>query len=98
MPAVGPHIGRRKHSVQIDRFDGERSIMDLPVYPERFDLMQEDKRANRIARGQKYLDLIRHGFAYQNYNGFLSRNATNPNLKQDHRQVCSHWGDRRDSY
>ena len=66
----------------IPRFVGERPITDLPVYPELFAPDWKPKRDFRIARGKKYLAILKGGFAHRHYRGLLSADCEEPNTRE----------------
>lgn len=84
---AGALINRKSHKVQIDRFEEEKSIRDLPVYPEEFALDRKKERADRVASGRRYLELVRNQFALCKYDGMFSTHDSNPFRTQDHRAV-----------
>lgn len=84
---IDSYIKRRKHTVVVDRYNGERAISDLPIYPEAYAKDRTLRRKHRISRGEKFLDLAKQGSTYRNYTGSLSQNLIDPYLKQDHRPV-----------
>ena len=89
MRSVGVEIDRRHRTVTIDRFNGSRPIVELPVYPETYAENAETKRKERVERGRKYLDLLSRGGAHRMYSGFLSNHSSNPSLRQNHKHVRS---------
>ncbi|KAI0436533.1 hypothetical protein F4803DRAFT_556923 [Xylaria telfairii] len=86
----GRYINRRSHSVTIERFHGEKSILQLPVYPEQFLENWEDLRSQRVQRGRKYIELIKNGYSHRNYKGDISINDKNPYNKQNHLVYYGH--------
>ena len=81
----GSRINRRECTIIIPRFDGERRVLDLPLYPERSVLDWEAEHQVRAARGNKYLGLLKDRFAHRLYDGFLSTNFENPYARESSR-------------
>lgn len=73
---LGTHIDRRRHTVTIQRFEGERKVRDLGLYPEVYANNYEQKRAHRVARGKKYFEYLSSPVPCLRYEGYLSDKAT----------------------
>ncbi|KAK7956408.1 uncharacterized protein PG986_005630 [Apiospora aurea] len=80
----GRYINRRSQAVSIHRYHGEKSILELPVYPETFMTDWQNERRKRIERGQRFMRLITKGHSYCDYNGAVSIDAENPYNTQKH--------------
>ena len=75
------------HSVDIDRFQGERIITELPVYPAKFVKETEQSHKRRVSRGRRYLSLVKGGFSHCIYDGMLSVGEHDPYESQNHAYV-----------
>ena len=69
----GEHLGRCREVHHIPKFDGEKSILSLPIFPHEF--MKHDKRVHEslstqdylIGRGKLFCEMIRR--SYRHYEG-----------------------------
>ena len=72
----GNHLGRCREKYDIPKFDGEKSIISLPIFPHEF--MKHDKRVHKslstqeylLHRGQLYFELTRR--SYRHYDGITA--------------------------
>ncbi|KAM3069554.1 hypothetical protein ACMFMG_005657 [Clarireedia jacksonii] len=78
----GEDFGYGALSMEIDEFEGARSLTALQVFPLRYHQNQEAVRKDLIARGRKYLSLIRKGNVCQEYTYLFGVKSTElPNGK-----------------
>ena len=69
----GKHLGRRREKYNIPKFDGEKSIISLPIFPQ--DFLKQDKRVHEslstqeylLHRGQQFFEMTRR--SYRHYDG-----------------------------
>ena len=63
----GDRFGPIETRVSIVSFEGEKNILDLPLYPIRFRKDAARFKAEMLDRGNKFCDLTK--IAYRDYNG-----------------------------
>ncbi|KAL8795190.1 MAG: hypothetical protein Q9195_002345 [Heterodermia aff. obscurata] len=72
----GKHLGRRREEFNIPMFDGEKSIISLPIFPHEF--MKHDERVHKslstqeylLQRGQLFFEMTHR--SYKHYDGITA--------------------------
>jgi hypothetical protein len=87
----GEDFGYGSLTVAIDEFEGARSLTALPVFPFKYHQDHESLRKDLIARGRKFLFLIREGNVCQEYTytfGLKGTELPNGKTKTTKANVC----------
>lgn len=76
------------HSVEISRFEGEKPIEELEVYPREYAKNCDKKRQKKEERGRQYLRLVEKYFSICDYDGELSYGDPLAIQKRNLKKVC----------
>jgi hypothetical protein len=83
----GSFLSPRHLKIPIQRFSGEKSITTLPAYPTEYMDKAWEVGDEHVARGRKYLELVKNDFKHCWYDGSLSRHDSSPFLSFKHSKV-----------
>jgi hypothetical protein len=87
----GEDFGYGSLDIIIDQFEGAKSLTALSVFPFKYHQDHESLRKDLIARGRKYLSLIREGHVCQEYTytfGLKGTEMPNGKTKTTKANVC----------